>query len=132
MKLEQQLIELPSLEKSAWNASTAADVATLVSKIINTTNTPIDNIIIAEIKTQLDLIAEKPEPTNEETFAATMRLVQTITLATPTNTDDAIASVLSDFVELFGGENLFSTFKTWVLKIKSRIQARRAARNEDK
>jgi hypothetical protein len=61
-----------------------------------------------------------------------MRLVQTITLATPTNTDDAIASVLSDFVELFGGENLFSTFKTWVLKIKSRIQARRAARNEDK
>ena len=132
MKLEQQLIELPSLEKSAWNASTAADVATLVSKIINTTNTPIDNTVIAEIKAQLDLIAEKPEPTNEETFAATMRLVQTITLATPTNTDDAIASVLSDFVELFGGENLFSTFKTWVLKIKSRIQARRAARNEDK
>jgi hypothetical protein len=132
MKLEQQLIELPSLEKSAWNASTAADVATLVSKIVNTTNTPIDNTVIAEIKAQLDLIAEKPEPTNEETFAATMRLVQTITLATPTNADDAIASVLSDFVELFGGENLFSTFKTWVLKIKSRIQARRAARNEDK
>ena len=132
MKLEQQLIELPSLEKSAWNASTAADVATLVSKIVNTTNTPIDNTVIAEIKAQLDLIADKPEPTNEETFAATMRLVQTITLATPTNADDAIASVLSDFVELFGGENLFSTFKTWVLKIKSRIQARRAARNEDK
>lgn len=128
MRIEEQLIELPKLEKNAWNESTAKDVATLVAKIINTTDTPIDNTVIAEIKAQLDLIESQPEPSNKEAFDAGMRLIQTVTLATPTNADNAIAEVLLNFVELFGGEDLFGKFKTWILKVKSRIAARREAR----
>lgn len=129
-KLEQQLLAIPALQTNELNEKVASDVAILVQKIITSTDTKVDNRVIDELKSALDKIDTTAEPTDEETFAATLGLIQTITQATPTNADDVVTNILSDFVDIFGGESLFTKFREWVLKIRERRAKRKAAKEQ--